>query len=229
MHGNQSRETYLHNLSPKMNVSSLLKYSIFIGLSALFNLYSIQDSGATVYNCQDRRGQTVFTDSPAQLKNCQVFSSSLSPSNGKEQVDQEQLPAVPAQNSELALSGMPSNRELGMNEEIESIPPPPALHANESSASSPFSILGSRELPPGLEDMLESGNMPPPEIFNEGILPQGLTFNNDVSSLMESQEDMTGKEIQHPGFFIPPDVQAPTLSDVPDSIFSNQLEGLGRK
>jgi len=218
----KSQEGDLPCLQTKMNSSVFLKYSILIGLSMFLELGSGYDLGATVYTCRDRMGQTIFTDSPAQLKNCKVFSSPTFPSNGKEQADQEQLSValVPEQNAEPAFSGMLPNLELSKNAESESIPTPPALYDNKAPASSPFSILAPWGLPPGLEDLLAPGTMPPPEIFKEITAPQGLDHDNSVSPYLESRKGLMETEFGS-GFFVPPNIKAPPLSEIPFSNFSN--------
>ena len=214
--------------TPKFS-SPPIQYSIFIGLSILLNLLSVHDSGATVYTCLDRMGQPVFTDSPAQLENCKVFSFRSSTSNTETEGSQEAFLSerVHAENVEAGSSHIAPQFVESRIAEIESMAMPPDLHDPQAPTSTPFSNFPSGDIPPGLVDLLESGNMPPPEIFNEGNVPQGLPFNNGVSPFVELQNELPGTEIQQPGFFIPPDVEAPTLSEIPDSIFSNQSAGPG--
>lgn len=209
--------------------SSLVQYSIFIGLFIVLNLFSVHDSGATVYTCLDRLGQTIFTDSPAQLHNCKVLSFLSPTSNTEKEVAEETFSPQVArtENFEPASAQIPPQLGLNRIAESESMPAvPPALHDNQAPPSTPFSNLELGEIPSGLIDLLESGNMPSPKI-NEGNVPQGLPFTNGVPPFAESQKDLPETGIQQLELFIPPDDEAPTLSEVPDSIFSSQWVGPG--
>lgn len=246
--GPMGYETHWKTTSPKYAVSkgwkgehqylqtskisfSPFQYSIFIGLSIALNLFSVHDSGATVYTCLDRLGQTIFTDSPAQLNNCKVFSFPPSTPNSEKEGAQEtfSIEQVQTKNFEPVSAAIPSPLDLTRAAESESMPTPPALHDHQAPPSTPFSDLAPGEIPLGIAELLESGNMPPPDIFNEGNLPPGLPFNNGGSPYVESQRNMPETEIQQPGFFIPPDVEAPKLSEIPDSIISHLSAGPGRE
>lgn len=200
------------------HIHAILKGVIVTGLFISLEFVPISDSGATVYTCMDRAGQQIFTDSPAQLHDCKNLSFPLSTPNTEKEDAQEPSSAerVQGENVEPGSSHIVSQLAEARIAEIESMAMPPDLHAPQSPPLTPFSNLPSGDIPPGLVDLLDSGNMPPPEIFNEGKVPQGLQFNNGVSPFVESQEALTGTEIQQPGFFIPPDVEASTLSEIPD-------------
>jgi len=202
---------------------SPVQYLIFIGLSILLSLISVPDSDANVYTCLDRLGQTIFTDSPAQLHNCKVLSF-LSPTSNteKESAEERFSPEVArTENFGTASAHIPPHTGLNRIAKSESMPAvPSALHDNQAPPSTPFHNLEPGEVPSELVDLLQSGNMPSPEI-NEGNVPQGLPFSNGVSPFVESQKELPGTEIQQPGFFIPPNVEAPSLSEIPSAIFSN--------
>lgn len=209
----KSEEEDLPCLPTQTNACSPLKYSIFIGLSVCLNFFTVHNSGATVYTCQDRIGRTIFTDSPAQLFHCQVFTASLFPSKDKGLKGQKPLSVgtVPKQSTTPTFSDIPPNLELDLNGEREIIPPPIARQDNEAPVSSLTSQLVPGGLRPEVGDSFVLGNMPPPEFFKELAAPQG-SFPHDMVPLSNVDSRKGGtKTGSGPGFFIPPDVEASTF------------------